>query len=225
MKILIVEDEPSLNKSMVEYLSSQQYLCESVSNFRDALSKIELYQYDCIVLDIMLPGGNGLQIVKVLKEYGKTDGVIIISAKNELDDKIKGISLGADDYLTKPFHLSELSVRIAAIIRRKNMQGNSLLIFEEISIDVQAKTVVINKRDLILTRKEYDLLEYLVINKNKVLSKNTIAEHLWGDDMDLADNYDFIYAHIKNLRKKLLQAGAADYIQSIYGMGYKFANH
>lgn len=223
MKILIVEDEPALNKSMVDYLSSQQYLCESVSNYRDALDKIELYQYDCIVLDIMLPGGSGLQLLQALKTAGKTDGVIIISAKNELDDKIRGISLGADDYLTKPFHLSELSVRISAIIRRKNLQGSNLLVFEEITVDVQARTVAVNKTPLVLTRKEYELLVYFVINKNRVLSKNTIAEHLWGDDMDMADNYDFIYAHIKNLRKKLLAADAGDYIQSVYGMGYKFA--
>jgi len=223
MKILIVEDEPSLNKSMVDYLSSQQYLCKSVSNYHDALEKTELYDYDCIVLDIMLPGGNGLQILEALKEAGKTDGVIIISAKNELDDKIKGISLGADDYLTKPFHLSELSVRIAAIIRRKNLKGSNLLTFEEITVDVQAKTIAVHKNNIVLTRKEYELLVYLLINKNRVLSKNTIAAHLWGDDMDMADNYDFIYAHIKNLRKKLLQAGAGDYLQSIYGMGYKFA--
>ncbi len=223
MKILIVEDEPALNKSMADYLSSQQYLCESVNNFKDALEKIELYQYDCIVLDLMLPGGNGLQLLEALKKANKTDGVIIISAKNELDDKIKGISLGADDYLTKPFHLSELSVRIAAIIRRKNLQGSNQLIFEEIGIDVQARTVAVHSTPMVLTRKEYELLLYFVINKNRVLSKNTIAEHLWGDDMDMADNYDFIYAHIKNLRKKLLAAGAGDYIQSVYGMGYKFA--
>lgn len=225
MKILIVEDEPALNKSMVDYLSSQQYLCESVSNYRDAIEKTELYQYDCIVLDIMLPDGNGLQILQALKDANKTDGVIIISAKNELDDKIKGLRLGADDYLTKPFHLSELSVRIAAILRRKNLKGSNQLIFEEITIDVDGKTVMVNKADITLTRKEYELLVYFVINKNRVLSKNTIAEHLWGDDMDMADNYDFIYAHIKNLRKKLLAAGAADYIKSIYGMGYKFAIH
>ena len=225
MKILIVEDEPALNKSMADYLSSQQYLCESVSNYRDALEKTELYQYDCIVLDIMLPDGNGLQILQALKDAHKTDGVIIISAKNELDDKIKGLRLGADDYLTKPFHLSELSVRIAAILRRKNLKGSNQLIFEEITIDVDGKTVTVNRADITLTRKEYELLVYFIINKNRVLSKNTIAEHLWGDDMDMADNYDFIYAHIKNLRKKLLAAGAADYIKSIYGMGYKFAIH
>ncbi len=225
MKILIVEDEPALNKSMVDYLSSQQYLCESVSNYRDAIDKVELYQYDCIVLDIMLPGGSGLQILQALKTANKADGVIIISAKGELDDKIKGLSLGADDYLTKPFHLPELSVRIAAIIRRKNLHGNNLLTFEEITVDVQAKTITVNNNPVVLTRKEYDLLVYLVINKNRVLSKNTIAEHLWGDDMDMAENYDFIYAHIKNLRKKLLSAGTADYIKSVYGMGYKFSVH
>ncbi len=223
MKILIVEDEPVLNKSMVDYLTSQQYLCESVSNYRDALEKAELYHYDCIVLDIMLPGGSGLQILQTLKNANKTDGVIIISAKNELDDKIQGLSLGADDYLTKPFHLSELNVRIAAIIRRKNIQGSNLLAFEEITVDMPAKTVSVHKERVPLTRKEYELLVYLIINKNRVLSKNMIAEHLWGDDMDMADNYDFIYAHIKNLRKKLLNAGAADYLQSVYGMGYKFS--
>lgn len=225
MKILIVEDQPALNRSMVDYLSSQQYVCESVGNFHDALEKIDLYQYDCIVLDIMLPDGNGLQLLQHLKQANKLDGVIIISARDELDDKINGLKLGADDYLTKPFHLSELSVRIAAIIRRKNLQGNNLLRFNELTIDIQAKTVMVNNKDLTLTRKEYDLLVYFIINKQRVLSKNAIASHLWGDDMDMADNYDFIYAHIKNLRKKLLDAGAQDYIKSIYGMGYKFSDH
>lgn len=173
----------------------------------------------------MLPDGNGLQLLQLLKEANKLDGVIIISARNELDDKIMGLKLGADDYLTKPFHLSELSVRIAAIIRRKNMQGSNLLKFNELTIDVQAKTVAVNGKDLSLTRKEYDLLVYFIINKQRVLSKSAIASHLWGDDMDMADNYDFIYAHIKNLRKKLLDSGVHDYIKSIYGMGYKFSDH
>ncbi len=223
MKVLIVEDEPALNRSIVEYLSSQQYLCESVNNYRDALAKTELYHYDCIVLDIMLPDGNGLNILRELQSAKKTDGVIIISARNELDDKIDGLRLGADDYLTKPFHLPELSMRIAAIIRRKNQQGSVMLTFEEIALDTSAKTVTVNSQNIMLTRKEYELLVYLITNKNRVLSKNAIAEHLWGDDMDIADNYDFIYAHIKNLRKKMLQAGARDYIHSVYGMGYKFA--
>ena len=223
MKLLIIEDELSLNKSMVDYLSNQQYLCEAVTNYQDALEKIECYQYDCIVLDIMLPDGNGLQLLKHLKANNKIEGVIIISARNELDDKIKGIELGADDYLTKPFYLPELSVRISAIIRRKNLQGNNVLTFKDIQIDVLAKTVCINQNSITLTRKEYELLLYFIINKNRVLSKNAIAEHLWGDDMDMANNHDFIYTHIKNLRKKLIIAGADDNIQSVYGMGYKFS--
>ncbi len=223
MKLLIIEDESSLNKSMVDYLSKQQYLCEAVNNYQDALEKIECYEYDCIVLDIMLPDGNGLQLLQHLKANNKQEGVIIISARNELDDKIMGIQSGADDYLTKPFHLSELSVRIAAIIRRKNLQGNNILTFNDIKIDVLAKSISVNEKDIAVTRKEYELLLYFMINKNRVLSKNAIAEHLWGDDMDMAGNHDFIYTHIKNLRKKLMVAGAGDYLQSVYGMGYKFS--
>ena len=150
------------------------------------------------------------------------DGVLIISARNSLDDKVKGLTLGADDYLSKPFHLSELSARIAAIIRRKNFDGNSLLKFHSISIDTVAKLVSVNNKPLELTRKEYELLLYFVSNKKRVISKNAIAEHLWGDDME--GNNDFIYTHIKNLRKKLIDAGNADYIKSVYGMGYKFTD-
>jgi DNA-binding response OmpR family regulator len=223
MKVLIIEDEPSLNKAMVDYLHHQQYLCESVSNFHDALEKTESYQYDCIVLDVMLPGGNGLELLRQLKANQKTDGVIIISARNELDDKLTGLQLGADDYLTKPFHLPELSARIAAIIRRKDLQGNTLIKFEEIQIDVPAKIVTVLDKEITLTRKEYDMLLYFLVNRNRVLSKDAIASHLWGDDADLAENLDFIYTHVKNLRKKLLQYGSGDYIHSIYGMGYKFS--
>lgn len=222
MKLLIIEDEQALNQSITEFLTSQHYLCETVTNFHDALEKISLYEYDCIVLDINLPGGSGLELLQQLKNENKTDGVIIVSARNELDDKLAGFQLGADDYLTKPFHLSELSMRIAAIIRRKSMNGNTHLIFNEITLDTQSFAVLINGEELILTRKEYDLLLYFIVNKNRVLSKTTIAEHLWGDDMDIADNFDFIYTHVKNLRKKLIQAGAKDYIHSVYGIGYKF---
>jgi len=223
VKILVVEDEPSLNKKIVEYLSNRQYLCESVATYAAALEKIDCYEYDCIVLDIMLPDGNGLRLLEHLKADGKEDGVIIISARNELEDKIKGIESGADDYLTKPFHLPELGVRIAAIVRRRNLNGHSNIVFEEIVVDVQGKIVTIHGVPLILTRKEYQLLVYFMVNKNRVLSKNAIAEHLWGDDMDMADNHDFLYTHVKNLRKKLEKAGSANYIQSIYGMGYKFS--
>lgn len=223
MKILVIEDEPSLNSEMVGYLQSQQYLCEAVTNYHEALVKIEDFQYDCIVLDIMLPGGSGLELLKQLKAERKTDGVIIISARSELDDKILGLRLGADDYLTKPFYLAELGMRIEAIIRRKNFQGNTSLEFEEIYVDIQANTVTVNGKQIVLTRKEYELLLYFIVNKNRVLSKNAISSHLWGDYMDGYGSHDFIYTHVKNLRKKLLQAGSAEYIHSIYGVGYKFS--
>ncbi len=221
MKLLIVEDEFSLRQSMIEFLTASSYLCESSSNYHDALEKIELYDYDCIILDIMLPDGSGLDLLKNLKQNNKTDGIIIISAKGELDDKINGIEMGADDYLAKPFHLSELSVRVSSIIRRKSFQGMSQMIIGNISIDIQAKRVMVENKELDLTQKEYQLLIYLAINKNRVLSKNAIAQHLWGDDMDFPDNFDFIYAHIKNLRKKMIAAGSEDCIRSIYGEGYK----
>jgi DNA-binding response OmpR family regulator len=221
LKLLIVEDELSLRQSMIEFLSANSYLCESSANYQDALEKIELYDYDCIILDIMLPDGSGLDLLKSLKQNNKPDGIIIISAKGELDDKINGIEMGADDYLSKPFHLSELAVRVAAIIRRKNFQGKSYIILGNMSIDIQGKRVTVNDKELDLTQKEYQLLIYLAVNKNRVLSKNAIAQHLWGDDMDFPDNFDFIYAHIKNLRKKIVAAGSDDCIRSIYGEGYK----
>ncbi|UKJ08548.1 response regulator transcription factor [Solitalea lacus] len=221
MKILIIEDEPYLNESMVEYLSADDFVCESVYTFDDAYNKIGVHDYDCIVLDIMLPDGSGLDLLKLLKKKGKTEGVIIISAKDALDDKLEGLQLGADDYLTKPFHLSELSIRIAAIIRRRNFNGQSSIQAGDMRIDLLGKSVTVLDQELELTNKEFQLLLFLVINKNKVLSKNAIAQHLWGDIRDFADNHDFIYTHIKNIRKKILAAGGEDCIKSMYGMGYK----
>ncbi len=221
MKLLIVEDEVSLNHSIVDFLSATGYLCEAVFNYADAVEKIDYHDYDCIILDIMLPGGSGLELLRYLKQDGKTDGVIIISAKGALEDKIEGLQLGADDYLTKPFHLSELSVRVAAILRRKNFNGQSVINVGNIQIDTIGKTVSVNKNPVELTQKEYQLLLFLTINKNRVLTKNAIAQHLWGDDMDFPANYDFIYSHIKNLRKKMMAAGSEDCIRSIYGAGYK----
>lgn len=221
MKILIVEDEKELSEGIAAYLKSEDYLCETAADFHKALEKIEVYDYDCILLDITIPGGSGLELLRELKANNKMDGVLIISARNSLDDKITGLTLGADDYLAKPFHLSELSARVAAIIRRKHFDGNNLLRYENIIIDTRAKSVTIKNKVLDLTKKEYELLLYFVSNKNRVISKNAIAEHLWGDDME--GNNDFIYTHIKNLRKKLSDAGDADYIKSVYGMGYKFS--
>lgn len=222
MKVLIIEDEEALNSSIVEYLRSLDYTCESVINYRDALQKIDLYDYDCVILDIMLPDGNGLKLLQEIRAQNKADGVIIVSARNQLDDKLKGLSLGADDYLTKPFHLAELSLRIAAIVRRKNHLLTDKLEFEEISIDLVEKKVTVNEIALQLTKTEYKFLVYFIVNKNRLLSKNLIAEHLWGDDMEAVQSFDFMYAHIKNLRKKLINAGSGDYIHSVYGMGYKF---
>lgn len=220
MKILIIEDEKALSESIAEYLSKQEYHCDVAGNLHDAIAKIEYSDYDCILLDITLPDGDGLKILEQLKSDKKTDGVLIISAKNSLDDKIKGLNLGADDYLSKPFHLSEMNARIAAIIRRKNFDGSSIIQFNNLAIDTQSKTVTIENNPVELTKKEYELLLYFVSNKKRLISKEAIAEHLWGNE--LGSNFDFIYTHIKNLRRKLMDAGDADYIKSIYGMGYKF---
>ncbi|MEP7230383.1 MAG: response regulator transcription factor [Ginsengibacter sp.] len=222
MKILIIDDEKDLSASIASYFTTQDYSCDTAADFNEALYKIENFDYDCILLDISLPGGSGLKLLEILKENNKSEGVLIISAKNSLDDKITGLNLGADDYLSKPFHLSELSARVAAIIRRKNFDGHNLIKFNNLTIDTQSKVVTVEDTPVVLTRKEYDLLIYFISNKKKVISKDAIARHLWGDDM--SGNLDFIYTHIKNLRKKLYDAGDADYIKSIYGMGYKFSD-
>jgi len=223
MKILIVEDEKELSKSMVTYLQRENFSCDLAYTFREGMDRIDNFDYDCILLDISLPDGNGLQLLKALKADDKVDGVIIISAKNSIGDKIEGLNFGADDYLSKPFHLSELSARIAAVIRRKKFKGSKALVLNELTIDLLAKTVYVNNQAVELTRKEYNLLLYLVSNKNRVISKNAIAENISGDSAALYDNFDFIYAHMKNLKKKLTAAGCDDYIKSIYGMGYKFS--
>jgi DNA-binding response OmpR family regulator len=223
MKVLVIEDEKELSGSICDYLANEQFVCERALNFQTALEKISLYDYACIILDVNLPGGSGLEILNELKKENKIDGVLIISARNSLDDKVFALKAGADDYLTKPFHLAELGARVAAIIRRKSFEGKNQVILNELTLDLSEKTVQVNHKPVDLTRKEYELLLYFISNKNKVIAKNAIAQHLWGDNMDLADNYDFIYTHIKNLRKKLLQCGSLDYIKSIYGMGYKFS--
>jgi DNA-binding response OmpR family regulator len=222
MKVLVIEDEKELSDSICSYLANEQFVCERTFDFDSSMEKIVLYDYACIVLDVNLPGGSGLGILKELKNQNKTDGVLIISARNSLDDKVFALKTGADDYLTKPFHLAELAARVNAIIRRKSFEGKNEISCNELKLDLAEKNVKVHDGPVDLTKKEYELLLYFISNKNRVISKNAIAEHLWGDSMDVADNYDFIYTHIKNLRKKLMQAGAADYIKSIYGMGYKF---
>ena len=222
MKILVVEDEKELATSIGTYLSDENYLCEFAYSSQQALEKIHLYSYDCILLDLMLPGGTGIQLLKELKSSNRQDGVIIISAKNSLHDKIEGLKIGADDYLAKPFHLSELAARIFSVIRRKHFGSVNIIEQNEIRINLLAKTATVNEREIPLTKKEFDLLLYFVSNKNKVISKSALAEHLSGDVADMFDNYDFIYAHIKNLKKKLNDAGSQNYLKTLYGSGYKW---
>ena len=222
MKILLIEDEKELSATIQLYLTKGNYLCETALTYDHAMEKIHMYQYDCVLVDITLPDGNGLNIIRELKENHIDTGIIIISAKNSLDDKITGLDIGADDYLTKPFHLSELNARIKSIIRRRNFGGTREIIFNEIRILPEHMQVFINDTEIQLTKKEFDLLVFFISNKNRVLTKEAIAEHLWGEEMDMADSFDFIYTHIKNLRKKLLENADHDYIQTLYGMGYKF---
>ena len=222
MKLLIIEDEPALSKSIATYLAGESYLCEFADTFAKALEKIALYSYDCILLDLMLPGGSGLKILEELKRQNKTDGVIIISAKNALEDKILGLQIGADDYLAKPFHLSELTARIHAVIRRKQFGHSNLIKQNELEIDLLAKSVQVKEIPVLLTKKELDLLLYFIGNKNRVISKAALAEHLLRDLADMLDSHDFVYAHIKNLKKKLHEAGCDSYLKTIYGVGYKW---
>lgn len=222
MKILIVEDEWELSNSIVAYLNSESYQCEQALTYKEAKLKVNVYDYDCILLDLMLPDGNGLDLLTMIRQRKNPVGVIILSAKGSLDDKVRGLKIGADDYLPKPFHMAELSMRIYAVIRRREFSSGNLLESGGISIDLLSKTVAVNGHSVVLTRMEYELLLFLISNKNKVISKSTIAEHLSGDMADMLDNYDFIYTHIKNLKSKISKYGEMDRLQNVYGMGYKW---
>ncbi|GAB4251010.1 MAG: response regulator transcription factor [Vicingaceae bacterium] len=222
MKVLVVEDEIELNKLIYNLLMKEKFMVNTVFNYKDAFRQLIDYNFDVIILDIGLPDGNGLNLLNDIKINHPDSSIIIISAKNSLDDKLAGLDKGADDYLTKPFHLSELISRIRAIIRRKNFEGKNIFQFNELKIDIQSNAVYINNIELKLTKKEFQLLLYFISNKNRMITKDAVAEHLWGDNIDFVDNYDFIYTHIRNLRKKLTEAGCNDYIKTIYGLGYKF---
>jgi len=224
MKILIVEDEKTLLATIGDFFAGQNYICELAGNFMTADEKLSIYEYDIILLDITLPDGNGLNLMKTIKEYNKKAGVIIISAKNSLNDKINGLDLGADDYITKPFELAELNSRVKAVIRRRQFNGNSIIKYNEIEINTDSKEVAVCGQNVVFTKKEYDLLLFFIVNKNRVLTKEAIAEHLWQDNIDLADNFDFVYTHINMVRKKIKQAGGNDYIKTQYSMGYKFTD-
>ncbi len=222
MKVLVVEDEAALADSICEYLGEKHFSCDIANDYFTALEKIEEHNYACIILDITLPHGNGLDLLKELKQTGKSDGVLIISARSSVDEKVKGLQKGADDYLAKPFHLSELSARLSAIIRRKSFDGSGIIRLDELIMNLGSRTLHFRDAEIMLTPKEYELLLYFLSNRNKVITKEALAEHLYGDGIDMPGDYDFLYSHIKNLRKKFANAGAPDYIKAVYGMGYKF---
>lgn len=223
MKVLIVEDEKGLAESITDYMVRDGYICETAATLLEADEKIHLYTYDCVIVDLTLPDGNGFQLIETLKRLIATTGVIIISARNALEDKLKGLEIGSDDYLTKPFHLSELNARVKSLLRRRQFGGHTEIRFQEITVVPHTRNVFVNDQLTTLSRKEYDLLLYFLSNVDVALTKASIAEHLWGDNIDSADSFDMVYSHIKNLRRKLLEKGTADYVQSIYGIGYKFS--
>ncbi|HEY0299166.1 MAG TPA: response regulator transcription factor [Arachidicoccus sp.] len=222
MKILIVEDNKELSQSIEDYLNAEHFICECAFSFEDAKDKLGIFTYDFILLDIMLPDGNGLALLRFIKKEHINSSVLIISAKNSLNDKVAGLEEGADDYITKPFHLPELHARLRAIFRRKNLNGSNIISFNEIVLDADKVEAKVNSTVLDITRKEFDLLLYFLVNKNRVLSRQAIATHLWGDYTDNLSNFDFVYQHVKNLRKKISAADGRDYIETVYGLGYKF---
>ncbi|ACU60069.1 response regulator transcription factor [Chitinophaga pinensis] len=222
MKVLLVEDNMELAGSISNFLEKEGYLCEVSYTSSEAYDKLSGFQYDCVLLDITLPDGNGLELLQFMHLEKIDSCVLIISAKNSLDDKISGLEGGADDYLTKPFHLPELHARLRAIFRRKKLQGSNIVSFNEITLNTDTLEASVNEIRLDVTPKEFDLLLYFLVNKNRVLSRQSIAAHLWGDYTDNLANFDFVYQHVKNLRKKIHAAEGADYINTVYGLGYKF---
>jgi DNA-binding response OmpR family regulator len=225
LKILIIEDDKSLNAAIFDYLKMEGHVCETALNYRQATLKAGDNRYDCIILDIGLPDGNGLDIIREIKANKSTDGILILSAKDSLEDKLSGLKTGADDYLTKPFHFAELSARINSIYRRNNLLGLNDISFNEILVKTSDNQAYVSDNLLDLTRKEYDLLLFFVSNQHRIITKESIIEHLWGDEVILTDSFDFVYTHVKNLRKKIISAGGRNYIKSIYGFGYKFTDN
>lgn len=221
MKLLIVEDQLDLSSNIQSYLNNEGYRCEVANTLSKASEKLYGYNYDLVLLDLMLPDGNGLDLLTTIKSNWPDTGILIISAKNALDDKVEGLNRGADDYLSKPFHLAELNARLKAIYRRKKQLGENKIQFEGITMNMDNFEVKVEENPLELTRKEFELLHYFIVNKNRLLTKQAIAEHLWGDYMDAADSFDFVYQHIKNLRKKIINAGGNEIIDTVYGTGYK----
>jgi DNA-binding response OmpR family regulator len=221
MKILVIEDEPQMRSNIAGSLRQESYVVETAEDYFSAREKMGVYDYDCILLDIGLPGGNGLQLLEELKQDGKLSGVIIVSAQDSIDDKVAGLNLGADDYLPKPFHMAELHARVKSLLRRKTLGGTSVVEVSNLAIDTEQRKAMVDGKELSLNRKEYDVLLYLVTNKNRLVNKTALAEHVWGDYIDEVNSFDFIYSQIKNLRKKLKDAKAEVEIGAVYGVGYK----
>ena len=224
MKLLLVEDNIRLAEDMIQFLAGNGFVVEHAATLQTGLEKINIYHYDMVIVDIGLPDGNGLELIEKMKSNNTDSGILIVTAKNAIEDKVYGLNLGADDYITKPFHQAELNARIRSILRRKKFNSYDILKIDEIMIDIPAAQVFVKENPIVLTKKEYDLLLYFMYNQNRVLTKESIAEHLWGDHIDQADSFDFIYNHIKNLRRKIITAGGKDHIKSMYGMGYKFCD-
>jgi DNA-binding response OmpR family regulator len=226
MKILIVEDELKLAQSILEYLKKEENIaCDMAKTYNEALKYALNYEYDCIILDITLPDGNGLNLLKHLKEDNRNVGVLVISARNTTENKVEGLNLGADDYLVKPFHLSELNARIKSILRRRNFNGDLTINFGQIRILPEFHQVFVSDQLLSLTPKEYSLLMYFTANKNRVITKESLIDHFWENDFEQSASYDLIYTHIKNLRHKLLKSSGIDYIKTVYGLGYKLSEN
>lgn len=223
MKILIVEDEPDLRETIRISLLKENFVVETAADYYSALEKVNDYDYDCILLDIMLPGGSGLDLLRELKRLRRSDSVLIISAKDSLDDKVEGLELGADDYLTKPFHLAELNARVKSVIRRRQAKGDVSVTVGNLLLYPDKRQVEVGGVPLQLNRKEFDLLYYFVVNPNRVINKMSLAESVWGDNIDQADSLDFIYSQVKNLRRKLKQAEATVELKAVYGFGYKLS--
>ena len=223
MKILIVEDEPDLRETIRISLVKEHFVVETAADYFSALDKVNDYDYDCILLDIMLPDGNGLNLMRELAERGKRKNVIIISAKDSLDDKVEGLELGADDYLTKPFHLAELNARVKSVIRRRQAKGDVSITMGNLLLYPDKRQVEVGGVPLQLNRKEFDLLYYFIVNPDRVINKMSLAESVWGDNIDQVDSLDFIYSQVKNLRRKLKQAEATVELKAVYGFGYKLS--
>jgi len=224
MKILVVEDESDLLKSMLSYLKDADITVIGAENLFNAEDKLLSHQFEVVILDITLPDGNGLELIKRIRDTQDNCGILIVSAKNSLTDKIIGLDFGADDYITKPFHLTEIHARVRAICRRNSLSTDDILIFNELEVNLKTVQFFIHKKEVELTKKEFQLIWFFITNKNRVITKEGIVQHLWGDGLEYADNFDFIYTHIKNLRKKIVDANGNDYLKTVYGLGYKFTD-